>query len=74
MHVEDTLRIERPIEEVFEFVSTPENDLTWVSASLRHQRAWSGPMRVAMTTDEDVSFLERTAGYAWEVTDYRPPG
>ena len=27
--------IERPIEEVFEFVSTPENDPTWIPASLR---------------------------------------
>jgi hypothetical protein len=41
----NAVTIERPIEEVFDFVSTSENDPTWVSASLRHQRASSGPMR-----------------------------
>jgi uncharacterized protein YndB with AHSA1/START domain len=50
MHVERTTTIEWPIEEVFEYVSTPENDPTWVSASLRHQRTTPGPMRVGTTT------------------------
>ena len=53
----NTVTIERPVEEVFEFVSTSENGPTWVSASLRHQRASSGPMRVGTTTEQDVTFL-----------------
>ncbi len=73
MHVERTTTIERPIEEVFEYVSTPENDPTWVSASLRHERTSPGPMRVGTTTEEDVRFLGRTATYTWEVTEYEPP-
>ncbi len=73
MHVERTTTIERPIEEVFEYVSTPENDPTWVSASLRHERTTPGPMRVGTTTEEDVRFLGRTATYTWEVTEYDPP-
>jgi hypothetical protein len=72
MHVENTVTIERPIE-IFEFVSTSENDLTWVSASLRHQRASSGPMRVGKTTEEEVMFLGPKMRYTWEVTDYEPP-
>ncbi len=73
MHAENTVTIERPIEEVFEYVSTPENDPTWVSASLRHQRSSPGPMGVGITTEEDVRFLGRTSRYTWEVTEYEPP-
>ncbi len=73
MHVERSTTIERPIEEVFGYVSTPENDPTWVSASLRHERTTPGPMRVGTTTEEDVRFLGRTARYTWEVTEYEPP-
>jgi uncharacterized protein YndB with AHSA1/START domain len=73
MHAENTVTINRPIEEVFEYVSTPENDPTWVSASLRHQRTSPGPMGVGTTTEEDVKFLERTSRYTWEVTEYEPP-
>ena len=50
----DTVTIERPTQEVFDFVSTSENDPTWVSASLCHQRASSGPMRVGRTTEDEV--------------------
>jgi uncharacterized protein YndB with AHSA1/START domain len=57
MHVENSIMINRPIEEVFEYVSTPENDPTWVPVSLRHQRTLPGPMRVGMTTQEDLKFL-----------------
>ncbi len=73
MHVERTATIDRPIEEVFEYISTPENDPTWVSASPRHERTSPGPMRIGMTTEEDVRFLGRTARYTWEVTEYEAP-
>ncbi len=74
MHVENTITINRPIEEVFEYVSTPENDPTWVSASLRHERTSPGPIRVGMTTQEDVKFLGRTLrDTSWGVIEYEPP-
>ena len=73
MQAENTVTINRPIEEVFQYVSTPENDPTWVSASLRHQRTSPGPMGVGTTTEEDVKFLGRTSRYTWEVTEYEPP-
>ena len=73
MYVENTITIERPIEEVFEYVSTPENDPTWVSVSIRNQRTSPGPMRVGMTTEEDVKIFGRTSRDTWEVTEYEPP-
>jgi uncharacterized protein YndB with AHSA1/START domain len=66
MHVENTITIERPIEEFFEYVSTPENDPTWVSVSTRNQRTLPGPMRVRMTMEEDVKIFGRTSRDTWE--------
>jgi uncharacterized protein YndB with AHSA1/START domain len=71
--VANTITIERPIEELFEYVSTPENDPTWVSASIRNQRTSPGPMRVGITIEEDVKIFGHTSRDTWEVTEYEPP-
>lgn len=73
MYVENTVTINRPIEEVFEYASTPENDPTWVPASISNQRTLPGPMRVGMTTQETVKLFGRTSQDTWEVTEYDPP-
>jgi hypothetical protein len=73
MHVENTITIERPIEEIFEYVSTPENDPTWVPASVKHEKISPCPTGVGTMTEEDVKFLGRTLRYTWEVTAYDPP-
>jgi uncharacterized protein YndB with AHSA1/START domain len=73
MHVENTITIEQPIEELFEYISTPENDPRWVSVSISNQRTLPGPMRVGMTTEEVVKILGRTSRDTWEVTQYEPP-
>jgi uncharacterized protein YndB with AHSA1/START domain len=73
MHVERTVTIDQPIEEVFEYVSTPEIDPTWGPAGLSHERTSPGPMRVGMTTQMDLKFLGRTGTYTWEVVEYEAP-
>lgn len=73
MRVERSEAIDRPADRVFEYVSTPENDPTWVPVSLRHERLSPGPMRVGSITEEDVRFLGRRMRYAWEVIRYEPP-
>lgn len=73
MRVERSGTINRPVDRVFEYVSTPENDPTWVSVSLRHEKISPGPMRVGSITEEDVGFLGRRMRHAWEVTQHEPP-
>jgi hypothetical protein len=73
MRVEHSATIDQPVDRVFEYVSTPENDPTWVPASLRHEMLSPTPMRVGSITEEDVEFLGRRMRYVWEVCHYEPP-
>ena len=73
MRVDRSATIDQPVDRVFEYVSTPDNDPTWVPASLRHEMLSPPPMRVGSITEEDVWFLGRRMRYAWEITQYDPP-
>jgi hypothetical protein len=73
MLVERSGTIKQPVERVFKYVSTPENDPTWVPASFRHHKISPGPLRVGSITEEDVAFLGRRMRYVWEVCHYEPP-
>ena len=73
MRIERSATIDQPVDRVFDYVSTPENDSTWVPASLRHEMLSPAPIRVGSITEEDVGFLGRRMRYAWEITQYEPP-
>lgn len=73
MRAQRSATIDQPIDLVFEYASTPENDPTWVSASLRHEMLPPAPMHVGSITEEDVWFLGNRMRYAWEITQYEPP-
>jgi uncharacterized membrane protein len=73
MRVEHSATVDQPIDLVFDYVSTPENDPRWVPASLRHEMLSPAPMRLGSITEEDVWFLGRRMRYAWEITHYEPP-
>jgi Polyketide cyclase / dehydrase and lipid transport len=73
MRVERIATIDQSVDRVFEYVSTPENDPTWVPASLRHEMLSPPPTHVGSITEEDVWFLGRRMRYAWEITHYDPP-
>jgi len=73
MRVERSGTIKQSVERVFEYVSTPENDPTWVPVSLRHEKISPGPLRVGSITEEDLAFLRRRMRCVWEVWQYEPP-
>jgi len=73
MRVERSATIDQPVDRVFDYVSIPENDPTWVPASLRHEMLSPAPMRIGSIIEEDVWFLGKRMRYAWEITHYEPP-
>ena len=73
MQIVRSTTISRPADQVFTFVSTPENDPKWVPVSLRHEKTSPGPMQVGTRTEEHLRFMGRGMRYVWEVTAYKPP-
>ena len=72
MLVERSATIDQPVDRVFDYVSTPENDPTWVPASLRHEMLSPAPMRVGvMAAVAAPSALARVHVYYYEI---RSPG
>jgi hypothetical protein len=37
MRLERSAKIDQPVDRIFDYVSTPENDPRWVAASLSHE-------------------------------------
>jgi hypothetical protein len=68
---ENSAWIERPVEEVFTFVSDPRNDVKWHWTVLRAWRTSEGPIGVGSTFKWDAKFLGRREADV-EITRYEP--
>lgn len=68
--VETNIVIERPIEEIFEFVSNPENDPMWQSGVQESRLASEGPKGVGSRLLEVRQFLCRRIESLSEVTGF----
>jgi uncharacterized membrane protein len=64
--------INRPVEEVFAFVSNPENFPKWISSSSEVRITSEGPIGVGTTFRPVVTFLGRRMEGESEVTEYEP--
>jgi uncharacterized protein YndB with AHSA1/START domain len=64
--------INRPLEEVFAFVSNPENYPKWLSSSTEVKITSRGPVGVGTTFRPVVTFLGRRMEGESEVTEYEP--
>jgi uncharacterized membrane protein len=64
--------INRPVEEVFAFVSNYENLPTWSSLSSEVKKTSEGPIGVGTTHRTVVKFLGRRLEGEAEVTEYEP--
>ena len=70
---EHTVVIERPIEEVFAFVTDPDNVSLWQSTSLATEKTSEGPVGVGTTFRDTSKFLGRRIESDYEVTENEPP-
>jgi uncharacterized membrane protein len=69
---EHTIEIERPAEEVFEFISQPENFPLWQESLLEIRREAEGPLRVGSEVTEVRSFMGRKMETTWTCTEHEP--
>jgi uncharacterized protein YndB with AHSA1/START domain len=73
IEVETSVLINQPIEKVFEFVTTPENDAQWYIGVESRDHTPGEPAGVGSTSQSEIRFLGVSVTVDWEVTGYDPP-
>ena len=71
--VNSSVLIDKPIAEVYDFVTTPENDSKWYLGLESRDHTPGEPPGVGSTSQSDIRFLGITMTVTWEVTDYERP-
>ena len=70
--IEQTVVINRPIEEVFAFLANPENTPLWAAAVKETKLTSEGPIGVGTTYNLVLEFLGRRIENNYEFTEYEP--
>ena len=70
---EHTVLIDRPIEEVFAFVTDPNNDSLWQAWTLETEQTSEGALDVGSTLRSTAKMLGRRIEVTMEVTQNDPP-
>lgn len=73
IEVNSSVLINQPIEKVFEFVTTPENDAQWYIGVESRDHTPGEPAGVGSTSQSTLRFLGVSVTVDWEVTAYDPP-
>jgi uncharacterized protein YndB with AHSA1/START domain len=71
--VDTSVLIDKPIEQVFEFVTTPENDAKWYLGLESRDHTPGEPPGVGSTSQSEIRFSGVSLTVEWEVTAYDPP-
>ncbi|MBX2802517.1 MAG: SRPBCC family protein [Myxococcales bacterium] len=72
MQIQSSIEIDRPADEVFDFVSNFENNPRWQSGMRHAQFTSEPPLRVGSTYEQRATFLGRAIVTTFEVTDLKP--
>ena len=72
MQLDQSVVIERPLEEVFAFVANRENDALWAPVVTETRKTTEGPLGVGTTYEQAGRFLGRNLQMHFEVTEYEP--
>lgn len=72
LRVETSVRINRPSDEVFDFISNFENNPLWQSGQVEARFTSEGPLRVGSTYNQVAKFLGRRIESTFEVLEYEP--
>jgi uncharacterized protein YndB with AHSA1/START domain len=71
--VDTSVLINQPIEKVFEFVTTPENDAQWYIGVESRDHTPGEPAGVGSTSQSTIRFLGVPVTVTWEVIEYEAP-
>ncbi len=72
IRIETRVVIDRPIEEVFEFVSDVENNPLWQSSVIKGRQTSPGPLGVGTTIITISRYLGLRIKTDWTVVEYEP--
>jgi uncharacterized membrane protein len=72
IRIETRVVINRPIDEVFEFVSDVENNPLWQSSTVEGKQTSFGSLAVGTTIMTISSYLGLRIKTVWEVIEYEP--
>ena len=70
--IERSIVIDRPVDEVWEFVHDIANDRLWQTTLVESEQLTDGPMGVGAKVREARHFLGLRIELAWEVTEFEP--
>ncbi len=70
--VEARVHINRPSEQVADWVSNPANDLRWIRALTSSERLDNGPIGQGMRVKRVARMMGRSMPYTTEVTSFTP--
>jgi uncharacterized protein YndB with AHSA1/START domain len=73
IEVETSVVVNQPIEKVFKFVTTPENDAQWMIGVESRDHTPGEPAGVGSTSQSEMRFLGVSVTVTWEVIGYEPP-
>jgi carbon monoxide dehydrogenase subunit G len=71
--IETSVLVNQPIDKVFEYVTTPENDHEWYIGVESRDHTPDEPAGVGSTSQSTIRFLGVHMTVDWEVTGYDPP-
>jgi uncharacterized membrane protein len=70
--IEHTLTIDRPVEEVWDYLMDARNDPVWMTHVVEVGRGADQPMEPGLEIDETVKFLGRRLPVTMKVTEHEP--
>ena len=72
LELEHSITINRPVEEVYAFVTNPDNATKWRVGLLEAKKITEGPLAKGSIIEEKVNVLGRTLKAKQEITEFIP--
>ena len=72
VRVEHTVIICRPVQEVFEFLTDPENNRLWQDGVIKSRKISEGPVNVGTRGEDIRKYLGREFQITYEIVEYEP--